>query len=459
MSTGPRRPRLRRARKDRGWGRETAVEQAQRKLSEFRSPRTGEAVPAGLLGLDARQVLRWESGEATPRPLTVWLLSRTYGLAPEDLDLPSLDEADSDDSAVSESAVAHDATAGNIPDVERREFIKRAAGLGFIGISPDQLSRFVTSVAHESRAHVAQSELSNVGPAALEQLASDVGRLSRALVSKPLQPVFAELVGTRDSIYALLRGHQHPPQTADLYLMAGQTCALLANASLDLGQNAAAVEQARSTWAYGEMIGHNALCAFGRATQSLIAYWSGAYREAISFAQAGQALTDSPNVSARLMALEARAQAKLGNASDVMRLVDRASEAIENTDSWASQGGHLEFTRAKLNYYATNAFADLGRHDDAVAHGDRSIQFYQATPSDLRSYGDEAGCYVALAEVDVRQGAIDGATARLAPVLSHPHTGHIQLLRTMLTGLRTQLARPALRGADSHTLAERIASF
>ncbi len=453
MSRGPRRPGLRRARKDRGWGVERAVEQAHRKLAEYRSTMTGDAIPAELLGLDARQLLRWENGETTPRPLSVWLMSRMYGLAPEDLDMPPLKESGT------ESETVPDAGAGKIADVERRDFIKRAAGLGMLGLSHDQLSRLVTSVAHESRTHVTHAELSNVGPAALEQLASDVGRLSRALVSRPILPVFAELVDTRDSIYALLEGHQFPAQTADLYLLAGQTCGLLANASLDLGQNAAAAEHARSTWAYGEMIGHGALCAFGRATQSLIAYWSGAYSEAVSLAQAGQTLTDSPNVRARLMALEARAQAKLGNSRDVLALVDRASGAIEHSDSWTLPGGHLEFTTAKLNYYAANALGDLGRHADAIAYGERSVQLYRATPIDLRSYGDEAGCHVALAEVSVRQGAIDGASARLAPVLSNPHTAHIQLLRSMLGGLRSQLSSPTLRGTDSTALAERIDSF
>ena len=228
-------------------------------------------------------------------------MSRTYGLPPEDLDLPPLDDVD----AAFEHGAASDAGVGKIADVERREFVKR---MGALALSADQLARLVTSVARESGTHVARAELSNVGPAMLEQLTADVGRLSRALVSKPILPVFGELIDTHDRIYTLLDGHQSPSQTSDLYFLAGQTCGLLANASLDLGQNAAAAEHARSAWAYGDMIGHAALCAFGRATQSLIAYWSGAYAEATRYAEAGLALTVSPNVRARLLALEARAR-------------------------------------------------------------------------------------------------------------------------------------------------------
>jgi len=181
--------------------------------------------------------------------------------------------------------------------------------------------------------------------------------------------------------------------------------------------------------------------------------------EAVTYAQAGLPLSEVPNIRARLLALEARAQAKLGRVQAVVRLVDAAGEAIEGADPWTAPGGHLEFTRAKLHYYATNAYADVSKHADAIKYGEHSIQLYQATPMDVRSYGDEAGCYVALAEVAVRQGAIDGASARLAPVLAHPHTAQIQPLRAMLGGLRKQLASPAVHGVDSRALVGQLDSF
>jgi 8-oxo-dGTP diphosphatase len=65
-------------------------------LAEYRSVSTGRGIPAGLLGIDVRQLARWESGETTPRPLHVWLLSQTYELAPEELNLPPLDDTDAD---------------------------------------------------------------------------------------------------------------------------------------------------------------------------------------------------------------------------------------------------------------------------------------------------------------------------------------------------------------------------
>jgi hypothetical protein len=440
-----RRSNLRHERRRRGWSIERAID-------EIVSTAAGKGIPPEVLDIDGRQYTRWENGENQPRRLIVWLLSETYGLAPELIDLPPIP-------GLGSRAAESDTPAGKIADVERRDFLRTAAGIGLISLTPDQITRLIAGVAHESRTHVGVAELSNVGPVTLEQLASDVARLSRMLVSEAPLPVFAELVRVRDVIYSRLMGRQRPAQTAELYLLAGQTCGLLANVTLDMGYKPAAAELAHTTWAYGDLIGHGALAAFGRATQSVTAYWSGGFREAVDLARAGQTLTDSSNIQARLMTLEARAQAKLGNGRELVALVDRASEFIDNADSWPAPGGHLAFTSAKLNYYAANAYADAGRHNDAIVYGERSLKLYRVTPNELRSYGDEALCHVTLAEVSVRKGAVDGAVARLAPVLAHAHTGQLQLLRSALGGLRLQLSSPRVRGAEARALAERIDSF
>ncbi len=82
MSDRQPRPNLRRARLRRGWSAETAADQIHLKAAE-------KGIPPELIDIDARQLVRWESGETkTPRRLNIWLLSETYGLAPEQLDLP-----------------------------------------------------------------------------------------------------------------------------------------------------------------------------------------------------------------------------------------------------------------------------------------------------------------------------------------------------------------------------------
>jgi tetratricopeptide (TPR) repeat protein len=75
------RPNLRRARLRLGWSLERAADEISRRYPH--------------LGIDVRQIVRWESGETrTPRPMNVLALSTTYGLPPEELDLPPIPGAD-----------------------------------------------------------------------------------------------------------------------------------------------------------------------------------------------------------------------------------------------------------------------------------------------------------------------------------------------------------------------------
>ena len=71
---------LRRARLRLGWSQERAADEISRRYPH--------------LGMDARQIARWESGETTPRPVNTLALSTTYGAPPEALDLPPLPATD-----------------------------------------------------------------------------------------------------------------------------------------------------------------------------------------------------------------------------------------------------------------------------------------------------------------------------------------------------------------------------
>jgi hypothetical protein len=64
-------------------------------------------------------------------------------------------------------------------------------------------------------------------------------------------------------------------------------CRILANASLDLGWLHAAETQARTAFLCAELAGNNALRAWVRGTQSLVAYWDGRLRTAVELAAEG----------------------------------------------------------------------------------------------------------------------------------------------------------------------------
>jgi hypothetical protein len=117
------------------------------------------------------------------------------------------------------------------------------------------------NAAHESSEHAAAFESASVGPNALEQIGEDILRIARAYVHAPPLPLFGELIRVRNRVYWLLDRTRNPAQQRDLYLVAGQSCGLLASASFDLGYPHAAAQQARAARAYGEIIESRELSA------------------------------------------------------------------------------------------------------------------------------------------------------------------------------------------------------
>ncbi len=145
MSEKPR-WRLRRERVRREWGYGTALER-------IAATAHTRGIPPELLDLDESQLKRWENGKTTPRKLSIWLLSETYALPPEQLDLPPLPfrfsppaveptlprvtvrYADASERLVS----SHDGESDE-RDVKRRQFLVAAAAFLADGAFGEQLA-------------------------------------------------------------------------------------------------------------------------------------------------------------------------------------------------------------------------------------------------------------------------------------------------------------------------------
>ena len=84
----------------------------------------------------------------------------------------------------------------------------------------------------------------------------------------------------RDESRRLSERTRKPGQLADLHVVTGGACALLAMASWDLGAWSAAIEQAHAAGIYGEIVGHRGLQAWAAGCEGLIVFWRGRPREA-----------------------------------------------------------------------------------------------------------------------------------------------------------------------------------
>src|SRR5207244_2645058 len=107
-------------------------------------------------------------------------------------------------------------------------------------------------------------------------------------------------------------------------------------ASLDLGWLPAAETQARAAFLWAELAGNNALRAWVRGTQSLIAYWDDRPRDAVELAEDGWRYVPENGTSrVRLAAIAARAYGRMRDGTSTeatLRRAERARDEVSGED-------------------------------------------------------------------------------------------------------------------------------
>ncbi|MEV5407295.1 XRE family transcriptional regulator [Thermopolyspora sp. NPDC052614] len=320
----------------------------------------------------------------------------------------------------------------------------------------------VTQVAHESLAHAADAQLSDLSTVTLEHIHDEIRRLASEYVYDHPLPLFQRMLQLRRQIFTVLDGRIHPGQGAQVMLFAGQICGLLANASLDLGKPSAAAAQAKAAWTYASIIDHNALRAWVRGLQAMIAYWTGSPRMAGDLARDGQRYALGATSFARLASIEALASAAVGAESDALRALGHAWDQKDIRDEiHDGLGGEFGFDLAKHSYLAASAYIHLGHTDSAIGFALRAITRYQSGPPHLRAYGNEAIAYSELAAGHLLNGDLEAAATVAATISELPEHQRIDGLVRRLDNMRLQvIGEPRFRGcAEARALVERLESF
>ncbi|WP_327116554.1 hypothetical protein OHB12_04930 [Nocardia sp. NBC_01730] len=196
----------------------------------------------------------------------------------------------------------------------------------------------------------------------------------------------------RDRAFSLLEGRQAPGQTRELYYTAAALCAVLSNASFDLGNFAAAETQARTAYLAAELAGHNGLRAWIRGTQALIAYWDDRPRAAVDLAEDGwRYMPENGTARVRLACIEARARARLRDRQSTDDALLRAEQAREEIIAPDDPGGMMAFPMAKQQFYGGAARLWLGGHPN-LAEAERlsaeAVELYETDPLEDRRLGE-----------------------------------------------------------------------
>lgn len=378
----------------------------------------------GDLFVSDRQLKRWlAGGAATPRAVACRVLESWFGEPIERLLGPADD-------------LVHAA------DVDGGDYVAEAGR---------------RSVEHAIDAAAA------LDPTALEHLAAAAGRAAHAYLVTPPQDMLIELVALRDTIYTQLDRTNKPRQQAELYLLAGQVCGLLSSVSFDLGHAATAEELARAAHTYGSVIDHLSLCAWARALQTMIVYWGGQARRAVSIADAALAAAPAGTARVRLHATRARALALIGARDEVVDDLAAADDQLERAghDEFLDGiGGELAFDRSRSALCASSAYVALGDGSHAEVAALTALDCFAELPAPRRWLCGQVSATIDLATARVLRSDIAGCEAALDDVLRLPVAQRTEGVSRRLLSLGHLLAAPRLAtSAESRRIGAAIEDF
>jgi hypothetical protein len=318
--------------------------------------------------------------------------------------------------------------------------------------------------AHEGSEHAENAEQRGIGDATLEQLRSDVIRLSREYMTGEPFPLFLEMRRVRSRMHDAVDRRMWPRDGAQLYLLLGCVNCLMANVASDLDNPQAAEELARAGWAYAVAIDHRPLMAQLRLSLTDIAYWHDQARRASEYALGGLQYLAAGPTAAQLHLKYARAAAKAGETEAAQQAIAAASEARQRdyTDDLLEMGGEFRLSWASHHSLAGSALIDIpGAEGAAAAELEQAADLYQSgEPGEEFRYTLEARARIDLGTARLRTGALDAAAEAIEPVLALPPAKRTLELPQRMRAISVELSKPIFRSSPlAGDLGDRIEEF
>jgi tetratricopeptide (TPR) repeat protein len=296
------------------------------------------------------------------------------------------------------------------------------------------------------------------------QLLGELEHLARRYADDPPLTMLDQARRLRDESHRLSERTRAPAQLADLHLVTGAACGLLARASWDLGAWSAAIEQAHSAGIYGQIIGHKGLQAWAAGCEALIAFWRGRPQDAMDAAERGLQLAPAGTPRARLHCIAARAWAYLAATDRVRAELSSADQSLiqaggPNAEMLHDEiAGEYGWSQGRHAMCAATALLVAGDLDKAAARAREAI----ASRAGGRAFDDLVAvkAQADLACVELASGRLDAAQEALGPVWdiapefrSYPLVGRLQ-------GAAATLSRPRYAHSRSASdVVERIQEY
>ncbi|MEU1307847.1 hypothetical protein ABZ419_02970 [Streptomyces cinnamoneus] len=320
----------------------------------------------------------------------------------------------------------------------------------------------IAMTARDAAAHASDAAALVVPDITLDQLDDDVIAVARAYTSTA--PFEAHRKAKELLLVAqeLLDRTQRSRQRDRLYLVAGQSAAIMSSACFDLGAFAPSVQLARTAALYGETREDGPLQAYAYGMLACLAYWDDRPAEALRKVQQAQKF-EGLGVTAitRLAAIEARAYAHLGDHENAEKAVRKSLDPqVEARDELHDGiGGEFGFPAERLAMSNATTYlllSDSNRAEDAATHALGLL----AEQGETRPVLVTSQASIDLARARLIRGELAGAHEALNPVFDVPAEWRGTGIVKRLGDARAQLAQGAFRtAAEARTLGERIEEF
>jgi hypothetical protein len=328
-----------------------------------------------------------------------------------------------------------------------------------------RVGREVLMAAHDGSEHAERAEQRDIGDATLEQLRSDVVRLSHDYMTAEPFTLFQEMRRVRARMYAALDRRLWPRDESDLYFLLGCLNCLMAGVSDDLGYPQASEELLRAAWAYAIALDHRPLMAKLRTELSGNAYWHNRLRESRDLADSGLRYMTAGQTAAQLHLMYGRSAALMGDTDAARRAIGEAQEArdLPVDDDLLEIGGEFGLSRASQQFFVGSILLEIPAGErDAVTELERAVDMYAAGPGpgEDHGFGIKMITQINLALAMLRAGEIEGARPALGPVLALPPAMRIDPLPQRLEKVRAELDSPRYQGSpQASELDQEIEAF
>ncbi|MBF8187465.1 hypothetical protein ITP53_17330 [Nonomuraea sp. K274] len=266
----------------------------------------------------------------------------------------------------------------------------------------------------------------------------------------------------RDLARTLAQRTYRPSDLSDLYVVLGQTNALMGSIAFDLGNWQAAATLAKSATTYAELAGHSSLQAWALGLQGTLAFWRREPEQSLAYLSRGLAIAPAGVPRYRLLYIASRAYAVQGNKQAIDDALAEARVDFDARDTRPDElndsvRGEFTFDDARAAACAAAAWLHIGDGEKAASYAERALSSYASLPEERRPFSPTTGATIDLAAAYLISGNHDAAEEKLEVALSLPQEMRNASLAGRLAKVKAMLDERA-RGKDgrSKVLSSRI---